>query len=497
MSRAWRLAVPYAFALAGTGAVTTLIAGVRPWIELPSLAAAYVLLVLWLGARYGWPPAVVAAGAAFVAYDWFLVPPYGTLYISAPRELVNLLVLIAAALLGGRLVAVLAARGAGAAASAEESGILYELAIAALQEPDGTGALALLCERARTAGGLRSMTLLAVEGERVERIAGDDLSPADMNRVLAAAVGGAGSGARLRDGLLELARTFPPSSDPVYVALGGGVAVLHPPAARLEPARRHLLAALLGLAGLLLDRRRGSLAAERASTLEASDRLKAAVLSSMSHELKSPLSSLRAGLTALSMPEAGLDSEQREMLAGLDGQATRLDRLVGDLLTMSRLEAGVPPELSAHDLAEMVGAVLDGLEPALADFRLDVALPDALPPVLADELQVERVLTNLLENAAEWTAPGGRIGVGARGVEGGVETWVENQGPEIPEGETERVFEKFWTRRRRGSGLGLAIARRVVEAHGGAIRVENQPSGPRFTFRLPRADRPQPVGRPA
>src|SRR5207237_911981 len=148
---------------------------------------------------------------------------------------------------------------------------------------------------------------------------------------------------------------------------------------------------------------------------------KAAVLSSISHELKSPLASLRAGLTTLLMPQAGLDPDLAQLVAGLDHQAVRLDRLVGELLTMSRLEAGLPLDLTAHDLQELVGSALHGLGPDLAGFRVEVALDPALPPVLADELHAERVLTNLLENALEWTPEGGRVLVGARAGADGVE----------------------------------------------------------------------------
>jgi two-component system sensor histidine kinase KdpD len=259
---------------------------------------------------------------------------------------------------------------------------------------------------------------------------------------------------------------------------------------RLRPESRRLAAALLGLAGLLLDRRAAAAVAERARALEASDRLKAAVLSSVSHELKSPIASLRAGLTTLLMPEAALPAEHRDLVAGLDHQATRLDRLVGDLLTMSRLEAGLPPELSAQDLGEVVGAVLGSLQPALAGLAVRTELEPDLPPVLADEQQVQRVITNLLENAAEWTPAGGGIAIGARARDACVEAWVANEGPPIPAADLDRIFEKFWTRRRGGSGLGLAICRLIVEVHGGVIRAENTPRGPRFVFELPLAERP-------
>ena len=477
-----RRAVPYAAAVLGVAAITAAIGLVRPWVELPNLTVAYLLLVLFLGARYGWPSAVSAALVAFLAYDWFLVPPYGTLWISAPHELLNLVVLVLAALAGGRLAASLAAREAGAVAEAQESGILYELAIAALSEPVETTALARLCERAVTSGGLQAMSLVAEASNQVEVVAG-----AELTESRAAMTARQDRGAVLRDGQLAFAARVSGTSSAAFIVLGGGVAVLKPPRYRLNVDRRRLLAALLGLAGLLLDRRRTAAISEHARALEASDRLKAAVLSSVSHELKSPLASLRAGLTTLQMPQAGLAPEQRELVSGLNHQTTRLDRLVGDLLAMSRLEAGLPLKQQPQELDELVGAVLVSLRPVLEPFTVRIEIEADLPPVLADELQIERVLTNLLENAAEWTRPGGAIAVGAQCRDSQIEAWVQNDGPAIPLEDLVQIFDKFWTNRKGGSGLGLAICRRIIEAHEGSIRADNTPDGPRFTFRLPTA----------
>jgi len=254
-----------------------------------------------------------------------------------------------------------------------------------------------------------------------------------------------------------------------------------------DDAGLRMLGALIGLAGLLLDRRRAVLEAERAKGFEASDRLKAAILSSLSHELKSPIASLRAGLTALTAPQAGLQPEQTELLRDLDSQANRLDRLVGDMLDLSRLEAGVALDREPHRFADLVGTALHQLRPDLKGREVTVDVADDLPPVEVDELQVGRVLANLVENANEWAPAGGKIAVGASAGDGMLTAWVENDGPAIAPTDLERVFDTFWTRRPRGSGLGLAICKRVVEAHGGTIRAENRRRGPRFTFTLPLA----------
>ncbi len=471
------------------GLVTGLIAVLSPVAVLPNLSAAYLLLVLFLSALWGWRPAVGTALLAFLAYDWFLVQPYGTLYISAPRDVLDLALLLASALLGAHLVSTLARQRQGAVAEAVESSILYEVAIAALREPDANEALALLCRRAVEAGGLQAIALLAGQGEEATVVAGDALSAADLRQARWAAARGLDLGARLEHGELQLMRIFSHRREPRLVMLTGGMALFwlreeRPP----TPEQCHLLAALLGLGVLLLDRRRGAEAEERARALEASDRLKTAVLSSVSHELKTPIASLRAGLSMLSMPQAGLDPEHCDLVAGLDRQTSRLDHLVSDLLTMARLEAEVSMDPSPQQLDELLGSALHALGPRLDGYDLRLELPSELPPILVDELQIERVLTNLLENAVEWTPAGGRITVGAEPQSSQLAVWVENQGPPIAPDELERVFAKFWTRRKGGSGLGLAISRRIVMAHGGDIRAENRTAGPRFACCLPLAD---------
>jgi two-component system sensor histidine kinase KdpD len=161
--------------------------------------------------------------------------------------------------------------------------------------------------------------------------------------------------------------------------------------------------------------------------------------------------------------------------------------MVGDLLALSRLEAGVELEREPHSLADLVGGSLHQMRSQLGSHHVEVTIPDDLPPVEVDELQAGRLISNLLENALEWTPAGGGIEIGALVIGGHVEAWVENDGPPIALADQDRVFDTFWTRRTKGTGLGLAICKRVVEAHGGTIRAENRRRGPRFTFTLPLA----------
>jgi two-component system sensor histidine kinase KdpD len=483
---AMRRVAPYAVAIGGVVAITAAIELITSLAAVPGLSALYLLLVLWLGARWGRAPAVAASLAAFLLYDFFFVPPVGAFSVRGPAELLELVVLLAVALVTSQLAASLRRTQASAEGLARESRALYELATEALRSPEVTAALALLSRRATELRGVGRFALVGVDFGEPVALTGEP-SPAELKQAAWSHENGRPVGIAVRDGAIKLMRTFPGDSTPAYLPLSNGVAVIGIDEEVVEPGELRMLAALVGLADLLLDRRRAALESERARGLESSDRLKTAILSSLSHELKSPIASLRAGLTALAAPKSGLQTDQRELLTDLDRQATRLDRMVGDLLALSRLEAGLALEKEPHDFADIVATASRGLRTELSSNQLVVELPDDLPPVDVDEVQADRVLANLLENAHEWAPANGVIEVGAAPRDGMIEAWVENEGPPIATGDLDRVFDTFWTRRARGSGLGLAICKRVVEAHGGTIRVENRRRGPRFIFTFPLA----------
>jgi two-component system sensor histidine kinase KdpD len=482
-----RRVVPYAVSVAGAAAVTAAIGLVSMRFQVAGLSALYLLLVLWLGATWGRGPAVAGSVAAFLLYDYFFVPPVGTFSVRGQSELLELLVLLAVALVTGQLASSLRRTQGAAEALAADERAMYELATAALRSPEVTVALGLLTQRAVRLDGVSRFALVAMDSGRAFALAGGEVSADELRQAAWAFDNGRPVGAAISNGSLRMMRTHPEADQPAYLPLASGVAVIKVEPGRPDEAGLRMLGALVGLAGLLLDRRRAVLEAERARGFEASDRLKAAILSSLSHELKSPIASLRAGLTALTAPQAGLQPEQQDLLRDLDGQANRLDRLVGDMLALSRLEAGLELDREPQRFADLVGSALHQLRPELKGRVVTVDIPEDLPPVEVDELQAGRVLTNLVENANEWAPPGGRIEVGASADEDLLTAWVENDGPAIAPTDLDRVFDTFWTRRARGSGLGLAICKRVVEAHGGTIRAENRRRGPRFTFTLPLA----------
>lgn len=477
-----RRVAPYGVAVGGAVAITAGIGLVTSVANVAGLSAFYLLLVLWLGARWGRGPAIAGSVAAFLLYDFYFVPPVGTFNVRGPAELLELVVLLAVALVTSQLAASQRRAQATAEALAKDSRSLYELATAMLRTDDVARALAMVSESALK---LRCVERFAVLGE-VDHLAGSQLTPDELKQAQWSFKNGQAVGIAIKGGVVVSMKTFGATPGLAYLPIASGVV-----AVGLRPdqdeSELRMLAALIGLVGLLLDRRRAALESERASGLEASDRLKAAILSSLSHELKSPIAALRAGLTALTAPQAGLQSEQRELLGDLDRQATRLDRMVGDLLALSRLEAGVGMDREPHALAEVVGGSLRAMRAQLKGHEVTVRIPGDLPLVEVDETQLGRVVSNLLENAVEWATPDGAIEVGALVIGDHVEAWVENDGPSIVPTDLEHVFDTFWTKRTTGTGLGLAIAKRVVEAHGGVISAENRRRGPRFTFTLPLA----------
>jgi len=479
---------PYAIAVGGAIVITFAIAVVASSASVQGLSAVYLLLILWISARWGRGPAVAGSIAAFLLYDYFLVPPVGTFAVDGPSQLFELVVLLAVALVTSQMAASIRRAQAESELLAADSRVLYELATVALRMPQLTVALSMVCDRARSLESVGRFALVAVDsGKEGVVLAGDELTPDEVKQASWAYENKRSVGITVSDGAVKLMKTHPDAATPAYLPLASGVAVIRIASSRPERHELRMLGALIGLADLLLDRRRAALESERARGFEASDKLKAAILSSLSHELKSPIASLRAGLTALLAPQAGLQPEQQELLVDLDRQATRLDRLVGDMLALSRLEAGLELDKEPHGFAELVGTALYQLRSDLKGHEVAVKLADDLPPVEVDELQVGRVLTNLVENALEWAPATGALAIGAVARDSVLEAWVENDGPAIAPVDLDRIFETFWTRRARGSGLGLAICKRVVEAHGGTIRAENMRRGPRFTFTLPLA----------
>ncbi|HZN13480.1 MAG TPA: ATP-binding protein [Acidimicrobiales bacterium] len=231
-----------------------------------------------------------------------------------------------------------------------------------------------------------------------------------------------------------------------------------------------------------------SAAAERAHVLEQVDEQRSAMLRSVSHDLRTPLAAIRAVASDLRAGVVYDDATRTELLDVVCDEADRLDRLVANLLSLSRIEAGaMRPERQAVDVAELVQLVVHRLDAVFRQVRVEIAIAPSLPLVDADHTQLEQVVANLLENAARHAPPRSTVRVEIRRKGDAVEVRIADEGTGVPDWERERIFEPF----RRGdgsqsSGIGLAICRAVIEAHGGRIAVESTPGGgATFVFSIP------------
>jgi two-component system sensor histidine kinase KdpD len=290
-----------------------------------------------------------------------------------------------------------------------------------------------------------------------------------------------------------------PGAAAVYVPLRGSQAVLgvlgvRPQASLLPltPDHMDLLETLASQAASALERVRLAGDAEGARVEAEAERLRSTLLSSVSHDFRTPLAAITGAASGL-LGDASLTGETRADLARtIYEEAERLNRLVANLLDMTRLESGsLRLRKEWHSLEELVGAAAGRIEKLLAGRRLRVTLPPDLPLVSVDAVLIEQLLFNLLENAVRHTPPDTTIAVMAAAREGELLVSVANDGPALPPGDEERIFDKFYRRPApapggTGVGLGLAIGRAIVKAHGGRIWAENLPArGVAFRFALP------------
>ncbi len=256
--------------------------------------------------------------------------------------------------------------------------------------------------------------------------------------------------------------------------------------ARAKPFSRReheLLEAATRQAAVALDRARLDARARLAQLDAETNQLRAAMFSSVTHDLRTPLASIKAGVTSLLDTSTVHDADQqRDLLLTVLEETDRLNRLVGNILDLARIRAGaLIPRRASTDVEEVAEAVVARMRPQLTSVRLELQLTDELPEIPADPVQLDQVFTNLLENAARHSPAGGTVRIHVGREDGSVRVRISDEGPGIPPGQREKVFEPFYRGRedpeRPGSGLGLAIVRAIVTAHGGRIWIEETAAG--------------------
>ncbi|MCC6189858.1 MAG: DUF4118 domain-containing protein [Anaerolineales bacterium] len=469
LSELGRFAVRF-LAVVGLIALTTLALRLaQGQLNTPIVALLY-LLPVGLGASLGGLSlGSLAALLAFLAFNYFFVSPYYTLAVHQTQDLLMLGVFLGVAVVVSQLLGRLQASLQLAQAREAETTSLYELSTALTGLRSEQAIAQALAERVLEISGASAVELVFQSGPAPVILlhppgAPRPAGPPQVSLPLTTARG--------RLGELRLWRAGPP----------------------LTAAGARLLATFAGQGALALEHALLSRTETQAKILAESDRLKSALLSSVSHELRTPLASMKAAVSSLRGGQVDWASPARaDLLAMVEEELDHLNRLVGNLLDMSRIEAGaLRPNREWLSLAEVAGGTLARLRHATAHHRLAVDVPDDLPLVPADYGQLDQVLTNLLNNSLKYAPPG--TGIGLRAWAAGpdqVQVQVSNAGPPVPLEHLDHIFDKFYrvnaADRVTGTGLGLSICKGIVEAHGGRIWVENLPGGPAFNFTLPLA----------
>ena len=482
----------YAKSVAVCAAVVLATAPLLHVLEPTNIVMLLLLAVVFSALRYGRGPAVLAAFVSVGAFDFFDVAPRFTFAVSDVQYLVTFAVMLIVALVIGQLTAGLTYQARVATLREDRVRALYELSrdLAAALMPEQ---IVEIGPRVLPAQFEARAVFLLLDDEDslvVPEAAGVDASLAGWALAHAEAAG-QGTGT-----LPASAMLYVPLKAPMRVRGVVVLALRHPQRLNV-PEQRRLLDTFASLLAIALERIHYVEVAQRTTVQMESERLRNALLGAISHDLRTPLAALAGMADSLQLTTPPLAPAHAEIAQALREAALRMNALVNNLLDMARLESGrVALNRQWQPLEEVVGSALRSLGALFAGRHpIRVALPADLPLLQFDAVLIERVLANLLENAAKYTPAGSAISIGAAASRDSVEVWVADEGPGLPTGREELIFEKFERGRKEsatpGVGLGLAICRAIVVAHGGAIRGETRPEGgARFVFTLPRGEAP-------
>lgn len=424
---------------------------------------------------FGLSASLAAALLASLVFTYFFIPPYGGFGITSVEDAVRLGAFLTVALLVSGVASRAQHQAQTVAHRAAERSALYQLSQTLEAEVES--------DRILTHIARATIQILDVPGCQIVLVDAD-------GALRRQAVEGVAADAATQEevSLRAEQRTL------------GFLRVTHrAPDTRLTAAERELLHTIAAQTTLVLERVRLSEVVGQAQALAESDRLKSTLLSLVSHDLRTPLAVIKGLVTSLLDQAISWSEQQRhDLLTTINEETDRLNRIVGELLEMSRIEAGaIPMERAWHDLDALIIAVGEELRPRLPNYQLQIDVPTDLPWVRMSYAQIEQVLRNLLENATHYSPSGTLIEIWARAVDDVVRVEVRDRGPGVPAELHEQIFEKFVRaapaeRHAEGAGLGLAICRGLVEAHGGRIWVEEREGGgSMFVFTLPIEPLPQ------
>lgn len=460
LPRIWQ----YLLAFLLIAALTAVFFFLRNVLDTTLIALLYLLPLGVITAFWGLGPGITSAVITFFTFNYFFIPPYYTLTVHRPTDVVILVVFLIVAIVISQLVGRAQAGLAAATARELEATQLYELSTAFAGLPDDRAIAQILAKQVHAVANGEYVEL-DVTGThpfsfRLPEMT-PPLRPPDLILPIEAARGVLGE--------IRLWRAAP----------------------AISTRERRQFQTFASQSALALERAWLAQAESRAKVLEESDSLKTAILSSVSHELRTPLSTIKAAASSLRSQDVRWDSPARaELVAAIDEEADHLNLLVGNLLDMSRIESGaLKPKREWNILPEIVGSVLARMKHLAVGHNLEVDVPESLPLVPVDYVQMELVFTNLVSNSLKYAPANTVVCIHAQVEDGSVHVQVSNQGPQVPPEHLERIFDKFYritaADRVTGTGLGLSICKGIIEAHGGRIWAENISDGLAFNFTVP------------
>jgi len=458
-----------------------------------NIGVVFLIAVLASAVRFGLWPALLTSVAAIAAFNFFFLPPLYTFTIADPENVVVLVTFGIVSVIASNLTARVRAQAIVARERAAITESLYQFSrkLAGVFVLDDL----LWATAHQMAQMLKTrVVMLLPENGQLQVMAG--FPPEDVldESEIAAAKWvweRATPAGRRADSLPGAKRLYLPMKTG-----RGPVGVIgldsDKPGPILSPDQRRLFDALADQAALAIERVRLAEDIENSRLVAETERLRAALLTSISHDLRTPLSVILGAASSLKSLEGTLDTEGRhELVNTIQEEGERLNRFIANLLDMTRLESGaIAPRLEACDLSDVVGSALRRASRVLSGHKLTVALEPNLPLVKLDPVLFEQVLFNLLDNAGKYAPPDTTIEVSSKRIGGQISIVISDQGPGIPEGDLERIFDKFYRvqatdRKNAGTGLGLPISRGFVEAMGGTITASNRETGAVFTITLP------------
>jgi two-component system sensor histidine kinase KdpD len=436
------------------GAVTALAA--LPFrVSSTSAALAFVLAVTGAAVAGGSIAGLAASLLSFLALNFFFTPPVGTFSVRKTEDLVALVVLVLVSAVVGSLVSRAIAQRTRAERREREARLLQHLGTRLLSGNPPEAVMQSFGQAVIDLFELARYEVVMGDPQQVTVELGAPAEPQLAREEFPMSV---------QDGSVGVIRTYLPQGHP---GLGTG--------------ERHLVQSFAAQMALAVESSRLVEVARRAQVDAERSQLQAALLQSVTHDLRTPLASITASVTGLLDTGARFSpQDHRELLETIRQEAERLNRLVGNLLDVSRIRAGaLTPSKRLTALDEVIEGVLARMEPLLRSHHLNLVLRDDLPEVPMDVVQIDQALTNILENAAKFSASGSQISISAARWEGWVQVRIADQGSGIDPEVRARVFEPFARGEAQGggTGLGLAIAHAVVTAHDGQIWVEDAPGG--------------------